>query len=129
MAEELRIAIRYITINVPGLPSHSAQQVADDFAESELSRHFSYDQDFMHCPSERQREVRIWHKTTSQLQSFVTALYAYDNSPPGRRQTTPNVNNVVLVARVHLKRTPQKCSINTGSLKDGIRTMIYPLLM
>ncbi|KAE8442990.1 hypothetical protein EG329_002453 [Mollisiaceae sp. DMI_Dod_QoI] len=52
MAEELRIAIRYITVNVPGLPSNRAQQVADDFAISKLSRHFSYDQDFIHCPSD-----------------------------------------------------------------------------
>ena len=52
MAEELRIAIRYNTVNVPGLPSHRAQQIADDFAISKLLRHFSYDQDFIHCSSD-----------------------------------------------------------------------------
>ncbi|XMA19878.1 hypothetical protein WAI453_012669 [Rhynchosporium graminicola] len=52
MAAELRLAIRYNTLNVPGLPSHRAQQVADDFAILKLSRHFSNDQDFIHCPSD-----------------------------------------------------------------------------
>jgi len=51
-AEELRIAIRYNTLDVPGLSSNRAQRVADDFAVWKLSRHFSYDQDFIHCPSD-----------------------------------------------------------------------------
>lgn len=51
-AEELRIAICYNTINIPGPPSNRAQQVADDFAISKLSRHFSYDRDFIHCSSD-----------------------------------------------------------------------------
>jgi hypothetical protein len=34
VAEELRIAIRYITVNVTGLPGKTALQVADDFAVS-----------------------------------------------------------------------------------------------
>jgi hypothetical protein len=60
--QELRIAIRYITVNVPGLPSNRAQQVADDFAVSKLSRHFSYDQDFIHCPSDFDSDTRtsVW---------------------------------------------------------------------
>lgn len=52
MAEELRIAIRYNSLDVPGLSSNRAQRVADDFAVLKLSRHFSYDQDFIHCPSD-----------------------------------------------------------------------------
>ncbi|KAH6706212.1 hypothetical protein BKA61DRAFT_616067 [Leptodontidium sp. MPI-SDFR-AT-0119] len=52
MTEELRIAIRYNTLDVPSLPSHRAQQVANDFAILKLSRHFSNDQDFIHCPTD-----------------------------------------------------------------------------
>lgn len=62
MADEVRIAIRYTTVNVPGSPSNRAQQVADDFAVSKLSRHFSYDQDFIHCPPDFDSDTRksVW---------------------------------------------------------------------
>ena len=62
IAQELRIAIRYNTVNVPGLPSNRAQQIANDFAMLKLSRHFSYNQDFIHCPSDFDSEApkSVW---------------------------------------------------------------------
>jgi hypothetical protein len=52
MAEELRIAIRYNTLNVPSLPNHRAEHVANDFAIWKLSRRFDHDRDFIHRPSD-----------------------------------------------------------------------------
>jgi len=46
--QEIRIAIRFITSNVPGQPRDRPRRVADDFASSKLSRSFSYDHDFVH---------------------------------------------------------------------------------
>src|SRR4051812_9836589 len=47
---ETRVLIRYNTVNVPGLPTDRARRVAEDFASSRMSRHFSYERDFIHCP-------------------------------------------------------------------------------
>jgi hypothetical protein len=52
LQREIRVAIRYNTVNVPGLSIDRAQRIAEDFASSKLGRHFSYDQDFIHCPSD-----------------------------------------------------------------------------
>ena len=62
MAEELRIAIRYKTTDVPGLPADRAQRVATDFAMWKLSRQFSYEQDYVHCSSEFDSEATkaVW---------------------------------------------------------------------
>lgn len=47
-----RVAIRYNTVQVPGLLHERAQRVAEDFASCKLLRHFSYTEDFIHCPSD-----------------------------------------------------------------------------
>lgn len=52
MATEKRVAIRYSTLNVPGLPGERAKRVASDFATLNFSRQFSYDQDFIHLPTD-----------------------------------------------------------------------------
>jgi hypothetical protein len=52
LQKEIRIAIRYNTVNVPGPSSLRAQRVAEDFASLKMFRHFTYDQDFIHCPSD-----------------------------------------------------------------------------
>lgn len=52
MTEEIWIAFRYTTVDILGLPSGRAQQVANDFAILKLSRHFNYKNDFIHCPSD-----------------------------------------------------------------------------
>jgi len=59
---ELRVAICYNSIQVPGLPHERARRVAEDFALSRLQRHFSYDEDFVHCPSDFDCDVpkNIW---------------------------------------------------------------------
>jgi len=59
---ELRVAIRYNTLDVPGLPGCRAKRVADDFAASKLSRRFNYAQDFIHCPSDFDSDISksVW---------------------------------------------------------------------
>jgi hypothetical protein len=52
LRKEIRIAIRFNTVNVPGSSDLRAQRVAEDFASSKMSRHFTFDQDFIHCPSD-----------------------------------------------------------------------------
>jgi len=52
LQKEIRIAIRYNTVNVPGVSILRAQRVAEDFASFKMSRHFTFDQDFIHCPSD-----------------------------------------------------------------------------
>lgn len=46
--QEIRIAIRFKTTNVPGGLMDRARRVAEDFATSNLSRRFSFDYDFIH---------------------------------------------------------------------------------
>ena len=62
ISKELRVAIRYTTSNVPGLPHDRAYKVAEDFALWMLQRHFSYDQDFVHCPSDFDTDLKktVW---------------------------------------------------------------------
>ena len=50
--KEFRVALKYKTTNVPGLPHERAQRVANDFASSIIFRSFSYAQDFIHLPSD-----------------------------------------------------------------------------
>ncbi|KAI9841023.1 MAG: hypothetical protein M1837_001053 [Sclerophora amabilis] len=59
---ELRVAIRYMTIEVPGLPHKRAERVAEDFTSRYLQRHFSYSEDFIHCPSDFDADnaKRVW---------------------------------------------------------------------
>lgn len=38
MSEELRIAIGYRTVDIPGLPVNRAQRIANEFAMCKLSR-------------------------------------------------------------------------------------------
>lgn len=52
LQEELRIAIRCTTTDIPGLQSNRGSRVANDFAMWKLSRHFSYVADFTHLPAE-----------------------------------------------------------------------------
>ncbi|KAK0108615.1 hypothetical protein ONS95_003410 [Cadophora gregata] len=84
MADELRIAIRYNTLDVPGLPSNRARQVADDFATSKLSRPFSNYRDFIHCPSDFDSSVSqsVWilcdfnvHDRLPDLQEIPTQFW------------------------------------------------------
>jgi hypothetical protein len=55
---EIRIAIRFDTTNVPGEPRNRLRRIANDFAESKLSRMFDSDSDFFHWPPD-------FHLTTS----------------------------------------------------------------
>jgi hypothetical protein len=45
---ELRVAIRFNTIDVPASPVDRARRVANDFATFYLRRPFSWDSDFIH---------------------------------------------------------------------------------
>jgi hypothetical protein len=62
MDEELRIAIRFTTVGVPGLPAHRPTTVANDFATWKLSRSFSEDRDFVHLSTDFDSDVpkRVW---------------------------------------------------------------------
>lgn len=62
LTHELRVAIRYITTDVPGQPSDRARKAADDFARSKLSRPFSFDTDFFHLTTEFDSKERkaVW---------------------------------------------------------------------
>jgi hypothetical protein len=46
--QEIRIAIRFNTTNVPGKLIDRPRRIAEDFATSKLSRRFSSDSDFIH---------------------------------------------------------------------------------
>jgi hypothetical protein len=61
-SDELRIAIRCTTTDIPGLQSDRGSRVADDFAMWTLSRHFSYDTDFIHLPAEIDGDIQksVW---------------------------------------------------------------------
>ena len=48
--DEVRVALRYQTLNVPGSSIERATKVANDFAIIHFERHFSYDTDFIHLP-------------------------------------------------------------------------------
>ncbi len=87
---ELRIVIRYNTSNAPGLPRNRAQQVANDFALSKLSRPFRYDQDFIHLPADYDSDSTksIWilcdfnvHQRQSKINNIPTEFWkvTYDD--------------------------------------------------
>lgn len=46
--QEIRVAIRFNTTNVPGKLMDRPRRVTEDFATSKLSRRFSFDYDFIH---------------------------------------------------------------------------------
>jgi hypothetical protein len=46
--QQIRIAIRFNTTNVPGKLLDRPSRIANDFATWKLSRGFSYDYDFIH---------------------------------------------------------------------------------
>lgn len=48
LQQEIRVAIRFNTTNIPGKLMDRPRRVAEDFATSKLSRSFSYDYDFIH---------------------------------------------------------------------------------
>jgi hypothetical protein len=58
--EEMRIAIRYHTINVPGAPIDRAKRIAQDFASFKLRRSFSYNLDFIHLPPDFESNTPKW---------------------------------------------------------------------
>lgn len=60
--QEIRIAIRFITTNVPGEPRDRLRRVAGDFAQSKLSRVFNSDSDFFHWPPDfyLTTSKRVW---------------------------------------------------------------------
>lgn len=62
MRTELRVAIRYNTVQVPGLPHERAQRVAEDFTSWKLQRHFTYHEDFIHCPCDFDCDIakNVW---------------------------------------------------------------------
>lgn len=60
MAEELRVAIRYKAVNVPGPASDRAQNIAYSFAMSKLLRPFSYNDDFIHLPTDFDGDTTKW---------------------------------------------------------------------
>lgn len=49
---ELRVAIRFNTVDVPVSPTDRAQRVVNDFAMFYLRRHFSWSSDFIHFSPE-----------------------------------------------------------------------------
>lgn len=57
-----RVALRYISTNVPGPAAERARRVADDFASIYLHKTFAYDQDFIHLPTDFDcaETKRIW---------------------------------------------------------------------
>jgi hypothetical protein len=59
---EIRIAIRFDTTNVPGELRNRLRRIANDFAESKLSRKFDSDSDFFHWPPDFDLTTskRIW---------------------------------------------------------------------
>ena len=59
---ELRVAIRYSTVNIPGLPMNRARLIAEQFALSKLSRRLNRDRDFIHCPPDFDSETAksVW---------------------------------------------------------------------
>ena len=58
----IRIAIRFNTTNVPGEPMNRLKRIANDFAESKLSRKFDSKSDFFHLPPDFYitTSKRIW---------------------------------------------------------------------
>ena len=46
--QEVRIAIRFQTTNIPGELKDRPTRIAEDFARWKLSRSFSYNHDFIH---------------------------------------------------------------------------------
>ncbi|MCJ1477237.1 hypothetical protein MMC13_005908 [Lambiella insularis] len=48
--EELRVALRYQSLNVPETSTDRAKRVANDFAIAHLQRPFTYETDFIHLP-------------------------------------------------------------------------------
>jgi hypothetical protein len=52
LQNELRVAIRFNTVNVPASPIDRAQRVVNDFAKFYLQRHFSWSSDFIYFSSE-----------------------------------------------------------------------------
>jgi hypothetical protein len=62
LPDELRIAIRCTTTDIPGEQSDRGSRVADDFALWKRSRHFSCDADFVHLPAEFDSDIQkvIW---------------------------------------------------------------------
>lgn len=62
MDEEFRVAIRYTTVDVPGLPADRPKTIANDFATYKLRRSFSEGQDFVHLCTDFDSDVpkRVW---------------------------------------------------------------------
>ena len=56
---ELRVAIRFTTTGIPGLPADRAKHVANDFAMLNLGRNFTWDRDHIHYPSNFDSEEKI----------------------------------------------------------------------
>ena len=58
--DELRVAIRFITTNIPTEPSGRVARIANDFAQrtSGLMRTFSWDTDYIHLPGDFDSEDR-----------------------------------------------------------------------
>jgi len=73
---ELRVAIRYVTVNVPGLPIDRAKRISDDFAKSMLDRPFSWEGDFIHFPSDfdSTESKSVWFLCDFNVQTPVTQL-------------------------------------------------------
>ena len=49
--DEIRIAVRYTTTDIPGPPSERGRRIAVDLAKWKLSRHFRENTDFIHLPT------------------------------------------------------------------------------
>lgn len=62
LKEEIRVAFRYQSVNVPGAATERAQKVANDFALTHFQRPFTYTTDFIHLPSDFDSSERknIW---------------------------------------------------------------------
>ena len=48
--EEVRVALRYQSLNMPGVSIERAKRVANDFSKIHFQMHFTYETDFIHLP-------------------------------------------------------------------------------
>jgi len=73
---ELRVAIRFLTDNVPSKPSQRAHLLARAFAKARLGRDLSDEADFIHCSSDFDSDASIitWVLCDFNIRDTITEL-------------------------------------------------------
>ena len=76
LRNEFRVALRYQSLNVPGSSTERAKRVANDFVIIHLQRHFTYEMDFIHLPSDFDCDERknIWNLCDFNVQKPIKHL-------------------------------------------------------